>query len=382
MPTWLLVGASVRALAASAARCRAAPRLVAVDLFGDRDLRALAEWHPPADAARRPTLRGCVSTAARVVAAGGIDAVVPAGGMEHHAAPLARAVGPVPVLASDPRAVAAVRDPGRLFAAARAAGLPYPRTWLPPDRVPADAGPCLLKPRRGGGGRGIRPWRPGRPVPRGAVVQARAGGVPVGAAAAGDGRGARLLGVALGLAGPALGAPPFAYAGSLVGPVLGGATAAVGRAAEAAVDRLAAAFALSGLFGVDFLLDGARLLLVEVNPRYTASMELIEAATGDPLLDLHLDGVGGRLPDAPPLWRRLLEGPVVGKGVVYASRPARAPDTSPWLAAGWRDVPPSGAALPAGDPVCSVFAAGRDVEATLAALGREAAAVRAALGPW
>jgi predicted ATP-grasp superfamily ATP-dependent carboligase len=213
-------------------------------------------------------------------------------------------------------------------------------------------------------------------------VQARIEGVPVGAAAVGDGRGARLLGVALGLAGAGFGAPPFAYAGSLVGPVFGGATAAVARAAEAAVDRLAAAFALCGLFGVDFLHDGARLLLLEVNPRYTASMELMEAATGAPLLDLHLDGLAGRLPGGPPLWRRLLEGPVHGKGVVYAKRPARAPDTALWPGAGRRDVPRSGAALPAAAPVCSVFASARDVEATLAALRREAAAVRAALGPW
>ena len=45
---------------------------------------------------------------------------------------------------------------------------------------------------------------------------------------------------------------------------------------------LAQAFRLVGLFGVDGVLDAERFWPVEVNPRYTASVEVLEGATGLP----------------------------------------------------------------------------------------------------
>lgn len=384
-PAFLIVAASARALAESALASRRRPRVVAVDLFGDRDLRAIADWHPAADAGRgHPTLRGCLVTAAGLVAGGGIDAILPGGGTEHAARALARAAGRCPVLAASPEAVAAVRAPARLFGWLAASGLPHPATWLPPALPPPDApGPFLVKPRAGGGGLGIRPWSPGARVPRRFLLQARLpGAVPIGGAALADGRRAVLLGLSLGLAGePALGARGFAYAGSIAGPVGGDAFEALARQAEDVATRLAGATGLRGLFGVDFLLHGGRLHVLEVNPRYTASMELVERATGESLADLHLDALEGRLPADPAPWRRLsASGGFWGKGIVYAERPAVVPDTDGWLEAGWRDVPHAGERIRAGAPVCTVFARGPDAAGCLGALLAEAAAVQARLG--
>ena len=50
--------------------------------------------------------------------------------------------------------------------------------------------------------------------------------------------------------------------------------------ARAICSHLAGAFALRGLFGVDFIWDGERAWTLEVNPRPTASLEAIEAAYG------------------------------------------------------------------------------------------------------
>src|SRR5574341_2467168 len=108
-PPFLVVAASARALTESALRSRRRLRVVAVDLFGDRALRAIAPWHPAADAGRgRPTLRGCLATAARLIGTGPITGVLPGGGTEHAADALARAAGPCPLLASSPEAIAAV----------------------------------------------------------------------------------------------------------------------------------------------------------------------------------------------------------------------------------------------------------------------------------
>ena len=41
---------------------------------------------------------------------------------------------------------------------------------------------------------------------------------------------------------------------------------------------LAAEFDLVGLFGVDFIDDGEQLWPIEINPRYTASVEILERA--------------------------------------------------------------------------------------------------------
>src|SRR5262249_40439035 len=44
---------------------------------------------------------------------------------------------------------------------------------------------------------------------------------------------------------------------------------------------------LRGLFGCDFLVNDEQAWLTEINPRYTASVELIEHALRQPLLDWH-----------------------------------------------------------------------------------------------
>ena len=57
-----------------------------------------------------------------------------------------------------------------------------------------------------------------------------------------------------------------------------------------------AAFALRGLFGVDFVWDGERAWTIEVNPRPTASLEAIEAAYGVGVFGAHLRACAGELP--------------------------------------------------------------------------------------
>ena len=50
---------------------------------------------------------------------------------------------------------------------------------------------------------------------------------------------------------------------------------------------LATSFGLRGLFGVDFILSDGHPWPVEINPRYTASVEVLELALGASLLAAH-----------------------------------------------------------------------------------------------
>ncbi len=137
---------------------------------------------------------------------------------------------------------------------------------------------------------------------------------------------------------------------------------------------LAAAFGLVGLFGVDLVLRDATPWPVEVNPRYTASVEVLELALGRSLLTEHLaacaplEAIDAIAPPAPGA-----TGNVVGKSIVFAPRECRFPESIDWspipipiLSAfdvpDVADVPDPGTAFVAGEPVLTVFAHGASIE--------------------
>lgn len=110
--------------------------------------------------------------------------------------------------------------------------------------------------------------------------------------------------------------------------------------------------------GMAFVLRESQVYPLEINPRYCASMELIEQACGLSIFDLHVQTVTeGNLPDFD-LMARLGSGSFHGKGILYAERDCLAPDTHPWLQWGIKDVPFPGEILTKGKPVCTVLAHG------------------------
>src|SRR5205085_2528059 len=109
----------------------------------------------------------------------------------------------------------------------------------------------------------------------------------------------------------------FQYAGS-IGPL-----DCRREALESLGQTLVDAFALRGIFGVDFLFDGDRIRPVEVNPRYPASLEILERITRQPLLVHHFaafaDSVATRMP-ADTIETREPDAPSEGDPVVARSR--------------------------------------------------------------
>jgi predicted ATP-grasp superfamily ATP-dependent carboligase len=393
-PRLLLAGVSVRALARSAARGRLTAALypggiTALDYFGDWDLRALPGVRAVAIRAdpRRPRSVLALGRAARALE---WDGCALAGGMENRPSVIEALQRRGALLGNDAAAVRAVRDPAVLFAFLRRSGIPHPPTRTGSGtRRPAGA-VLLWKPRRSGGGGRIRVAAAGRARPRGFYLQefleGRAGSAAF-VAAAGE---AEIVGVAEQIAGiPELGATGFRYAGSLVGPpgalLPAGADAALRQATRAITRR----FGLRGLNGIDFVIgpDGVPRIL-EVNPRWTASMELIEERRGVSLFDRHLlaclpgapgpeTARGGAAADPGP------PGPgaaaFLAKGILYAVEALRAGDPERLAALGCRDIPCPGEPIDPGEPICTIVAAGGSAEACRAALRERAAAVRRAL---
>ncbi len=369
MPRVLIAGVSTRGFAESAAR--AGYDVVAVDGYGDLDLVARAA------VVRVARVRGRFSTRAAIAAARALecDAVVYGASFENHPRAVRALAGPRPLWGNGPAALARARDPRRLARVAAAAGLPAPRLRF--SRPPADAA-WLVKPLRSGGGAGVVPWHPGARLPRGCYLQQRIAGVTGSIVFAADGRRAVPLGLSRILAGERrFGADGFRYCGSILGSAGDPLFPADERLLERATllaQEVTRAFGLVGVNGVDFIARRGVPYAIEVNPRYTAAMELVERAYGLSLFDLHVRACRRALPAFDLAAARRRTPDAVGKAIVYARRPTVLGDTRPWLAdPEVRDISPPGTTFAPREPICTIFARGRNAAACFAALARRAA---------
>jgi uncharacterized protein len=354
-----IIGASVRAACQSALRAGWAPW--GADLFADRDLVASC---PAVRCAGYP--RGLAS----LVRTAPPGPWMYTGALENHPLLVDQIARTRPLYGNAGRVLRRVRDPRLLHDALCAAGLPVPAILLDP-RAAATDGSWLAKPIRGCGGRGIFVWRANASAARrgtrtahggGYYFQRRIAGLPIAAIfVAARGR-AHLLGATEQLIGAAwCGAGEFAYAGS-IGPL---ALSTPQRSQLEDIGHVVAArFELTGLFGVDAIVDERHVWPVEVNPRYTASVEVIEHAASVPAIELHAAACrDGALPDAPappPCGR------VYGKAIVFARRGGRflpplareAASAGEWSWSPWADSPEAGSQIAAGHPILTARAAG------------------------
>jgi uncharacterized protein len=355
----LVVAVSARMLAQLAVADGYA--VVALDRFGDVDLRAIAATETA------PTSDALVALAEGIEA----DAVVYGAGLENRPELVARLANGRELLGTPAERLPAVRDPWALAAAAAAAGARSPAT-RGPDEVGARVEGWLRKPRAGGGGRGVGRWAGGR-LRTGEILQRYVPGMSCSAVAIGDGRTAAILGLT-----EQLHRGRYEWTGNVTPPRLPRAELAEldGRL-RAVCAEVASRFAVCGAFGVDGIWDGRELWVLEVNPRPTASLELF----GPGAFAAHVRGARGvsmLTPGAP--------GPVrcaKVKLVLFADRDLRAPDPDWWPAGLVRDIPHRGEAIRRGSPVCTLVSATADPTrlatrgaALLAALAEPTSAAR------
>jgi predicted ATP-grasp superfamily ATP-dependent carboligase len=362
----LLAGVTTRALAASAAKV--GYRVTVVDAFGDLDLRAVAEVVPLPDPAGhfRPRLAAA--------AAAGVPASVVAytSNFENDPAAVARLSHGRRLFGNPPAVLLRVRNPIELTRLLRGGGFPAPDTRASPAR---GRGAWLLKPRRSGGGHGIRLWRAGQPVPRSGYLQAWIVGLPGSIVFAADGCSSVTLGLSRQLVGDTrLGVAGFRYCGSLLAtsaaPLFPKQDELLERATAVAA-LVTREFGLVGLNGIDFIANNGVPYPVEVNPRYSASMELLERAGNISLFEAHARACEGLLP--LPL---ILGNRVHGKAIVFARHDVRLGNTQGWVGHGsLADVPHSGERIRRGQPICTVFAEAQSGEACQRLLLQRAARI-------
>jgi predicted ATP-grasp superfamily ATP-dependent carboligase len=350
MEPLLIVGASARAAAFSAIRGGFQPHCA--DLFADVDL-----------AARCPVRRVSNYPAGLPEALAELPHArwLYTGGLENHPDLVDRMAMIRPLLGNPGAVLRAVRDPALLSDVVRQGACQFP-DWRPTsDGLPTD-GSWLRKGYRSAGGAMVQSWRGGSSEAR-YYFQRRIEGRSAAAVYIAARTRARLLGVTEQLVGAAwTGAPPFRYAGSL-------SPLPLRDQQESTLielgDRLAGVFGLEGLFGVDVLLAGDVIYAVDINPRFPASVEVLERCYGFSAVELHVAACGeGRLPAT--LGQE--DGCLHGKALLYATQRCHAGDRFSRLAReaidrgdAWpqvADVPAAGSIIEAGRPMMTVFAAG------------------------
>lgn len=360
----LLLAVSTRAMAESAVR--GGHDVVAVDFFADRDQALVAEAYALGRDLGLPlTAEGLREAAGRMAA----DGVVYGANLENHADVVELLGREHEVFGNPPNVLREVRDWKLLRRVCKREAIAHPVTLLPGEEARAVGGRWLRKRARSGGGHGIRRWD-GRPLDADHVLQSAVDGSPASVAFVADGRDCRILGFSEQLIGrAALGSSGFAWCGN-VHPLSVSIAESKRLTAHLyhAARTLTRHFGLRGVNGMDVVVgrdrDGGLLPhLIEVNPRFSGSMELLDGALGISVLGVHVDACAGRLPDEGSL-RSVATG-FFGKAIVYARRRVMTPDTDAWLARGVRDVPCSRQSVAEGHPICTVVARGDDSQSCL-----------------
>lgn len=372
----VLFGASVRSLAASAAR--AGYRPIAVDLFADWDLRQFAET-------RQASIKDYPAGFLHFVDLVEGRPWMITGGLENAPDVLERLAARGECLGPSVDAIRSVRDPRRLDEWSERAGARRPAMAFEPRGLPTD-GSWLVKPLGGAAGRGISPWMGGA-ASTGNYWQRLEEGSSRSALFVASAGAAKRVGMSQQWIGrPECHAPPFGYCGN-VGPIEdAGAAEPLNRLGN----LLASEAGLVGVFGIDYLAGPDGPVVLEVNPRWPASAEVYEAASGENLFLAHLAACRGRPLDESAF----TFGSTVGKAILYAPfdaivrgdafvfrewSPSRLEhsssrdgqiEASAWFA----DLPWPGSRVAAGEPVLTALAKGTSVEtverALLASLGR------------
>ncbi len=367
-----IVGASVRAAACSAVR--AGFSVHASDMFCDVDLRRCCFATQVADYPEG------LAAVLRGPQAGGWTYT---GGLENEPTLVHEMAQIRPLWGNSADVLRRVRDPQRVAAALRSAGLLCPLVGIDAADVPRD-GSWLRKPLHSAGGARISFWDQSTisdsPSTGHYYFQQHMAGAPCSAVyVAADGE-ARLLGMTRQLIGASwCGTDGFRYCGS-VGPL----DAPPGVAASFADlgNVLARRFELIGVFGVDAVVNPQGVWPIEVNPRYPASAELLDRACGADTMALHVAACeAGELPTGPaPAWRR-----ACGKAIVFAARRLVVSekwgtnvgddDDQDWPALA--DVPAPDTVIEPGWPIVTVLANAVNESQVLERLRRRAAQVLA-----
>ena len=324
----LLVGVVTREIAQSAVA--AGYEVISLDYFGDSDLLADAQVYSLVrDFLLEPTHHNLILGAKTF--SGAVDKIVVGAGVENEPG-LLEICGFDKYWSNSASTIKKVRDPLFLSKFLQNQSLSFPKTLSPHDKLP-NIGEWLVKDQRCSGGLGIREWDGQRSLQEYEVLQEKINGDLMSANFLSDGKSAILIGLTRQYAGvQELGVPPFYWCGNTA-PYM---DKNLEKEISQVLNNLAQECEIVGVNGIDFILQDEIPYLLEINPRWTGSLELFERLYGLNMFRLHVNACRGELPESLP---SLPDQTVIGKGILYADRDITLGDTSTWRNRCIADIP-------------------------------------------
>ena len=357
----LIVAQSARMLAQSA--CRGGWSPLVVDLFGDTDTRAFARKSALLDSLTLPA----VATACKSLAAEPIPLVY-GSGLDNHPEWVAALQRDYDLYGNTPETLAAIRNPEHFFSRLEALDIPFPETRFSPPCPPGD---WLVKSACGEGGMRVAFVANFHGDPSGRdYFQRFAPGLSCSLLFVANGKTMRPTGFNTQLTIP-LANQPFLFSGAINDAPL---DVSERLAATNIAATLTREFGLVGVNSLDFVAGATGILVLEVNPRPSATAQIHDHRFPNGWLDAHIRACQGELTETSPMTHE-----ISGFRIVYAATDTFIDDRMVWPDF-CADLPSPGSKIPAGRPVCTVLATGPDRDSVLLALSERVFAICQRLG--
>ncbi|GAB6142376.1 ATP-grasp domain-containing protein [Methylosoma difficile] len=310
--------------------------VLVIDCFADSDTQAIAEAVIQIPSLALPMLQDAVET---LVESYVVIDVIYGSGFETYPESLDYLHSRFNLIGNSPETFRRLLDKPAFFALLDTLQIPYPAVSF---ALPELTEKWLLKPQKGQGGVGIRFYQADSIVNTGDYWQKLQSGSAHSVLFLADGKQARVIGFNRQWT-QSLENQPFAFAGICT-------VSDVSLAQQAQVNawlaKLVPALSLKGLNSLDFIQDDQYLYLLEINPRLSASVQLY---VGD-WFCWHCLASKGQLPDVDfkPSGHAAYQ-------IVFAEHAVLIPDCFRWPE-GCCDLPPAGALVRKGEPICSIIA--------------------------
>jgi len=347
----ILIGASVRALAFSCIRAGYTPWCI--DLYADEDLTKNC-----------PTTRITKSFPNEIldlIKAAPVAPILHTGGLENHSALLQSLSTERTVLGITGNTLTNLRNTHGFYNLLKSKHINTPAIITITKDLNKESS-YLRKPKYRSGGLGIKPFDPSK------QTMVEDADFYYQEFIKGESRSAifcfyessfELLGTSIQSSGTqSLHADDFLYSGN-IGPVIPCNSELTELQTIGAI--ISSNYRPRGLLGMDYILNDSKVYPLEINPRYTASMEVLELALGQNFITKHMQAFG-----INPIYENTApsETAVIGKAIYYAPHDILIPKEAPWLSidsnprlfSPFADIPKPGSAIHKGSPVVTIFA--------------------------
>ena len=349
--TLILIGASVRALAFSCIRAGYQPWCI--DLYADEDLTKncpttlITKSFPD-------EISDLIKTAPKVP-------ILYTGGLENHSALLQLLSAERTVLGITGNTLTNLRNTPEFYNLLKSKQINTPTIITSTKDLNKETS-YLRKPKYRSGGLGIKPFDPSKQTmvdDADFYYQKFIKGESRSAIFCFNESGFELLGTSIQSSGTqSLHASDFLYSGNM-GPVKPCASEL--KDLQTIGKIISSNYRPRGLLGMDYIINESRVYPLEINPRYTASMEVLELALGQNFITKHMQAFGFKTICENPAHT---EPSVIGKAIYYAPHDVLISEDVPWVSteanprlfSPFADIPRANSAIDKGSPVVTIFA--------------------------